>query len=66
MAKPIIWQFGRFINTRPGVQGHEVWSDEPYVVEFVDFKYWIRLRPNPGFNLPILGYWSQSKGRKGP
>lgn len=64
--KAILWQFGKFINTRPGLKGSDQWHDEPDVVEFVDYKYWIRLRPNPGFNLPVLGYWSQAKGRKGP
>jgi len=66
MSKLRMWQFGKFVNTRPGVKNHEYWEDEPDVVEFTDFKYWIRFKPNPGFNLPILGYWSKAKGRKGP
>jgi len=66
MKKAIIWQFSPFTNTRPGIKNNDNWQDEPDVVEFQDFRYWIRLRPNPGFNLPILGYWSESKGRKGP
>lgn len=60
-----ILQWGRFTNTRPGIRGHKVWSDEAEVVEYVDYRYWIRLRPNPGFNLPRpLGYWSRSRGRQ--
>jgi len=59
-----MWQFGKIVSTRVGIKGSEVWTDEPDVVEFVDYKYWIRLRPNPGVNLPVLGYWSKSKGRK--
>lgn len=42
------------------------WADEPDVVTFRDYRYWIRLRPNPGFNLPLVGYWSKAHGRKRP
>lgn len=61
-GRPLMWQFGEFTNYRAGVSGHPVWHDEPPIVPYRDFKYWIRLRPNPGFNLPALGYWSQAHG----
>lgn len=59
---PVMWQFGAFTNYRAGISGHEYWSDEPAIVPFQDYKFWIRLRPNPGYNLPVLGYWSQARG----
>lgn len=59
----LVCQWGKFINQRPGIKGHEFWADEPDTVEFEDFRYWIRLRPNPGFNLPLIGYWSKARGR---
>lgn len=61
---PLMLQWGRFINRRDGIKGHPNWSDEPDVVEYVDFKWWIRLRPNPGINLPAIGYWSRANGRR--
>ncbi len=63
-GQPILWQFGRFTNTRLGIHGHAVWSDEPEVVEYDDWRWWIRVKPNPGINLPVLGYWSRANGRK--
>ena len=62
--KLLLFQFGEFVNTRPGIKNHPYWNDESDVVEFVDYKYWIRLYPNPGVNLPVLGYWSKFKGRR--
>lgn len=59
---PVMWQFGEFTNHRPGISGHEIWEDEPPIVPYQDFRFWIRLRPNAGFNLPVLGYWSQARG----
>lgn len=80
---PLMLQWGRFTNQRPGLKGDrerisrakqegllpadagfDGWADEPDVVEYDDFKYWLRVRPNPGLNLPILGYWSRGRGRK--
>lgn len=62
----MLLQWGRFINSRPGIVDHLRFDDEPPVVEFEDFRYWIRTRPNPGFNLPALGYWSRARGRRRP
>lgn len=62
--EPIMWQFGHFTNTRPGIRGHTVWEDEDEVVEYDDWRYWIRVKPNPGINVPLLGYWSRANGRK--
>jgi len=62
----MLLQWGKFTNKRAGIKDNANWSDEPEVVEFDDFRYWIRTSPNPGFNLPVLGYWSKAKGRKGP
>lgn len=59
-----IWQWGKFTNTRPGLKNHPELDDEPDEVEYVDYRYWIRLRPNPGFKLPLLGYWSRHYGRR--
>lgn len=64
--KALMWQFGAFTNTRAGIKQNDNWRDEPDIVEFTDFKYWVRIRPNPGVNLPLVGYWSKAKGRKGP
>lgn len=74
----VMWQFGRFTNVRPGIKAHRFepenpdntdgWTDEPDEVEFTDYRYWIRLKPNPGFNIPIVGYYSEENGyaRKPP
>lgn len=74
----LMWQFGKFTNTRPGLKGHRFehndpdsedgWADEPDIVEFEDYHYWIRLKPNWGFNLPLIGYYSEANGyaRKPP
>jgi hypothetical protein len=59
----ILLQWGKFTNTRLGIKGHRNWTDEPDIVEYPDFKYWVRLKPNPGFNLPKIGYYSRAKGR---
>jgi hypothetical protein len=64
--KALIWQFGAYTAYRPGIKNNANWEDEPDIVEYTDYKYWIRLRPNPGVNLPVFGYWSKAKGRKGP
>jgi len=62
--KAIILQWGRFINTRNGLKNSPFHENEPDIVEFRDFKFWVRLYPNPGFNLPVLGYWSKFRGRR--
>ena len=59
-----MWQFGHFVNTRPGLQERGLPVDEPEIVEYDDYRYWIRVRPNPGVNLPLLGYYSRQKGRR--
>lgn len=64
--RALILQFGKFTNTRPGLKGHPALDDEPDVVEFDDYRWWVRLTPNPGFNLPLLGYWSRARGRQRP
>jgi hypothetical protein len=61
---PLMLQWGRFSNSRPGIKGHKIWSDEPDVVSYEDFKYWLRFSPNPGINLPLIGYWSKARGRR--
>lgn len=68
---PLMLQWGRFINKRPGLSGNggapddpRTRDDEPEVVEFEDWKWWIRFRPNPGINLPVIGYWSRANGRR--
>ncbi len=79
----LMWQWGRFINHRPGIKndaeriarlkqmGHLSaeahfggWEDEPDIVDFVDYRYWLRLKPNFGFNFPLIGYWSHRRGHK--
>lgn len=61
---PLMGQWGRFVATRPGLRGSEQWEDEPELVEYENFKWWIRIKPNPGINLPLIGYWSKASGRK--
>lgn len=61
--RSLILQWGKFVNERPGIKGHAFWTDEPDIVQFQDYRYWIRLKPNPGVNLPVLGYWSKARGR---
>lgn len=65
LRQPRMWmiQWGKFTNSRSGIKGHRIWADESDVVQFDDYKYWIRFKPNPGVNLPIFGYWSKEKGR---
>lgn len=60
----IIFQFGKFENERLGIKGHAFWEDEPDIVKYTDYKYWVRIKPNPGINLPKIGYWSKARGRK--
>jgi hypothetical protein len=62
--KAVIFQFRKFTNQREGVQNSAYHADEPPVVDFVDYKYWIRLFPNRGFNLPLIGYYSEFRGRR--
>lgn len=62
--KMTMWQFGKVEATRPGLKNHPRWQDEGEEVHYIDYKYWIRLSPNPGFNLPVLGYWSKHRGRR--
>lgn len=57
-------QWGRYERTRPGLKGHPEFADEPDEVTVTDYRYWLRLSPNPGFNLPLLGYWSRSRGKR--
>ena len=63
-GKITLFQFGEFTNTREGLKNHPYYPDEPNVVEYRDYKYWVRLYPNPGFNLPKVGYYSQARGRR--
>ena len=58
-----ILQWGKVERERPGLKNHEYWQDEPDRVPFTDYKYWIRFYPNPGFNIPFLGYWSSDGGK---
>lgn len=60
--KARIWQFGKVECSRPGRKDHAYFADEPDEVAYVDYRWWIRLRPNPGFNLPLLGYYSRARG----
>jgi len=57
-------QWGAFENVRDGLQNHPYFEDEPEFVHFQDYRYWIRVKSNPGFNVPVIGYWSKHKGRK--
>jgi hypothetical protein len=61
---PLMLQWGRFVNTRRGLVNPVLGINEPPVVEYEDFKHWVRLSPNPGINLPVLGYWSRAHGRR--
>lgn len=70
---PLMLQWGHFVNTRPGLPGNGGAPDdprtrdpEPDVVQFDDWKYWLRLKPNFGVNLPLVGYWSRANGRRRP
>jgi hypothetical protein len=63
-GKAVIFQWGEFTNFREGIQNSPVHEDESKMVPYQDFKYWIRLHPNKGFNLPGIGYWSQFRGRR--
>jgi hypothetical protein len=60
---PLMLQWGQFVNTRRGLVNPALGINEPPVVEYEDFKYWLRLRPNPGINVPLIGYWSRARGR---
>lgn len=69
--RPLMLQWGHFVNKRPGLPGNGGPPDdprtrdpEPEVVEFDDWKWWIRIRPNFGVNLPVIGYWSRANGRR--
>lgn len=62
--RSIIWQWGEEVKVRPGSPAHDEFEDEPEEVPYVDYKYWVRLKPNPGINLPVVGYWSKAYGRK--
>ena len=63
-GRAILWQWGRVERVRHGLTGSDVFDDEPATVAYVDFRYWLRLRPNPGWNLPGLGYYSRARGRR--
>lgn len=58
-----IVQWGKFENERVGIKSHAIWADESTKVKFDDYKFWVRFKPNPGVNLPIIGYWSKARGR---
>jgi len=60
----VMIQWGAFTNSRPGVKNHPYVEDEPEFVDFRDYRYWIRVKSNPGFNLPVIGYWSKHRGRR--
>jgi hypothetical protein len=62
--KAVIFQWGKFVNSREGVKNSAFHADEDDIVRFTDYKYWIRLFPNRGVNLPLVGYWSKAKGRR--
>lgn len=61
--RALIFQFGKFQNERLGIKSHAFWADEPDIVKYDDYKYWVRIKPNPGINLPVIGYWSKARGR---
>lgn len=61
--KILMFQWGKFNNSRLGLKGHKFWADEEDIVQYQDFRYWVRVKPNPGFKVPVLGYWSKAKGR---
>lgn len=61
-----LYQWGKVNASRPGIKNHPKFDDEADEVEYVDYRYWVRLCPNPGFDLPVIGYWSRANGRRRP
>ena len=62
--RPLMLQWGRFVGERAGTTDPERDIHEDEIVHYEDFRYWLRLSPNPGINLPVIGYWSKANGRK--
>ena len=59
-------QWGRYISERAGSKGHPMLEDEPDIVQYENYQYWIRCKPNPGISIPVFGYWSKAYGRTRP
>ena len=64
MDKIRLWQWGKVTRSRPGLKNHEYFADEPDVVEYTDYKYWIRFTPWSlfGWNIWGLGYFKRGAG----